>query len=171
MPGVWIWPEPTGSQGELLIRSISYGSTQWRNWRRALCLPTVELEYMCCFAHGKDIQYITQATNSTRDNFGCEIDLGKVFKLAIWCLSFNSRSRRDVIRLSNKRSPYLFGVATANRTKVTTPNKYGAEIIARMSDWENQNSEHWWVIKGNQVHVHSICVFKYWMQGISDSNW
>ena len=123
MPGVWIWPEPTGSQGELLIRSISYGSTQWRNLRRALCLPTVELEYMCCFAHGKDIQYITQATNSTRDNFGCEIDLGKVFKLAIWCLSFN------------------------------------------------QNSEHWWVIKGNQVHVHSICVFKYWMQGISDSNW
>ena len=46
-------------------------------------------------------------------------------------------SRRDVMRLSNKRSPYLFGVATANRTKVTTPNKYGAEIIARMSDWEN----------------------------------
>ena len=41
------------------------------------------------------------------------------------------------MRLSNKRSPYLFGVATANRTKVTTPNKYGAEIIARMSDWEN----------------------------------
>ena len=50
-----------------------------------------------------------------------------------------SRSRRDVMRLSNKRSPYLFGVATANRTKVTTPNKYGAEIIARMSDWENKN--------------------------------
>ena len=49
----------------------------------------------------------------------------------------NSRSRRDVMRLSNKRSPCLFGVATANRTKVTTPNKYGAEIIARMSDWEN----------------------------------
>ena len=49
----------------------------------------------------------------------------------------DSRSRRDVMRLSNKRSPYLFGVATANRTKVTTPNKYGAEIIARMSDWEN----------------------------------
>ena len=49
----------------------------------------------------------------------------------------NSCSRRDVTRLSNKRSPYLFGVATANRTKVTTPNKYGAEIIARMSDWEN----------------------------------
>ena len=48
-----------------------------------------------------------------------------------------SRSRRDVTRLSNKRSPYLFGVATANRTKVTTPNKYGAKIIARMSDWEN----------------------------------
>ena len=47
------------------------------------------------------------------------------------------RSRRDVMRLSNKRSPYLFGVATANRTKVTTPNIYGAEIIARMSDWEN----------------------------------
>ena len=41
------------------------------------------------------------------------------------------------MRLSNKRSPYLFGVATANRTKVTTPNKYGAEIIACMSDWEN----------------------------------
>ena len=52
-----------------------------------------------------------------------------------------SRSRRDVTRLSNKRSPYLFGVATANRTKVTTPNKYGAEIIARMSDWENQMSQ------------------------------
>ena len=50
----------------------------------------------------------------------------------------HSRSRRDVMRLSNKRSPYLFGVATANRTKVTTPNKYGAEIIARMSDWENR---------------------------------
>ena len=48
-----------------------------------------------------------------------------------------SHSRRDVMRLSNKRSPYLFGVATANRTKVTTPNQYGAEIIARMSDWEN----------------------------------
>ena len=48
-----------------------------------------------------------------------------------------SRSRRDVMRLSNKRSPYLFGVATANRTKVTTLNKYGVEIIARMSDWEN----------------------------------
>ena len=44
------------------------------------------------------------------------------------------------MRLSNKRSPYLFGVATANRTKVTTPNKYGAEIIARMSDWENRTS-------------------------------
>ena len=43
----------------------------------------------------------------------------------------HSRSRRDDMRLSNKRSPYLFGVATANRTKVTTPNKYGAEIIAR----------------------------------------
>ena len=53
----------------------------------------------------------------------------------------HSRSRRDVTRLSNKRSPYLFGVATANRTKVTTPNKYGAEIIARMSDWENQMSQ------------------------------
>ena len=52
-------------------------------------------------------------------------------------LEIDSRSRRDVTRLSNKRSPYLFGVATANRTKVTTPNKYGAEIIARMSDWEN----------------------------------
>ena len=51
----------------------------------------------------------------------------------------DSRSRRDVMRLSNKRSPYLFGVATANRTKVTTPNKYGTEIIARMSDWENPN--------------------------------
>ena len=50
----------------------------------------------------------------------------------------HSRSRGDVMRLSNKRSPYLFGVATANRTKVTTPNKYGAEIIARMSDWENE---------------------------------
>ena len=50
-----------------------------------------------------------------------------------------SRSRRDVTRLSNKRSPYLFGVATANKIKVTTPNKYGAEIIARMSDWENDN--------------------------------
>ena len=49
----------------------------------------------------------------------------------------HSRSRRDVMRLSNKRSPYLFGVATANRTKVTTLNKYGVEIIARMSDWEN----------------------------------
>ena len=49
----------------------------------------------------------------------------------------NTSSRCDVTRLSNKRSPYLFGVATANRTKVTTPNKYGAEIIARMSDWEN----------------------------------
>ena len=54
-----------------------------------------------------------------------------------WNFNRNSRSRRDVMRLSNKRSPYLFGVATANRTKVTTPNKYGAEIIARMSDWEN----------------------------------
>ena len=42
----------------------------------------------------------------------------------------HSRSRRDVTRLSNKRSPYLYGVATANRTKVTTPNKYGAEIIS-----------------------------------------
>ena len=52
-------------------------------------------------------------------------------------IQLDSRSRRDVMRLSNKRSPYLFGVATANRTKVTTPNKYGAEIIARMSDWEN----------------------------------
>ena len=49
----------------------------------------------------------------------------------------DSRSRRDVMQLSNKRSPYLFGVATANRTKVTTPNKYGGDIIARMSDWEN----------------------------------
>ena len=56
--------------------------------------------------------------------------------------TFYSRSRRDVTRLSNKRSPYLFGVATANRTKVTTPNKYGAEIIARMSDWENGNACH-----------------------------
>ena len=55
----------------------------------------------------------------------------------LWDLA-NSLSRRDVTRLSNKRSPYLFGVATANRTKVTTPNKYGAEIIARMSDWENK---------------------------------
>ena len=52
-------------------------------------------------------------------------------------MSAHSLSRRDVMRLSNKRSPYLFGVATANRTKVTTPNKYGTEIIARMSDWEN----------------------------------
>ena len=55
----------------------------------------------------------------------------------------NSRSWRDVTRLSNKRSPYLFGVATANRTKVTTPNKYGAEIIARMSDWENHSQDLW----------------------------
>ena len=54
----------------------------------------------------------------------------------------DSRSRRDVTRLSNKRSPYLFGVATANRTKVTTPNKYGAKIIARMSDWENTMTAH-----------------------------
>ena len=52
-----------------------------------------------------------------------------------------SRSRRHVMRLSNKRSPYLFGVATANRTKVTTLNKYGVEIIARMSDWENRTSD------------------------------
>ena len=58
----------------------------------------------------------------------------------IWWMTSknNSRSRRDFMRLSNKRSPYLFGVATANRTKVTTPNKYGTEIIARMSDWENR---------------------------------
>ena len=56
--------------------------------------------------------------------------------------SANSRSRCDVTRLSNKRSPYLFGVATANRTKVTTPNKYGAKIIARMSDWENITKIH-----------------------------
>ena len=62
-----------------------------------------------------------------------------VTPIAIGCDSHprHSRSRRDVMRLSNKRSPYLFGVATANRTKVTTPNKYGTEIIARMSDWEN----------------------------------
>ena len=60
-----------------------------------------------------------------------------VWLLAPLQLSPHSHSRRDVMRLSNKRSPYLFGVATANRTKVTTPNKYGAEVIARMSDWEN----------------------------------
>ena len=66
----------------------------------------------------------------------------------------HSRSRRDVMRLSNKRSPYLFGVATANRTKVTTPNKYGAEIIARMSDWENSN------LSERPLHQHtqaSVC--------------
>ena len=57
--------------------------------------------------------------------------------MCISVVSTYSRSRRDVMRLSNKRSPYLFGVATANTTKVTTPNKYGTDIIARMSDWEN----------------------------------
>ena len=66
---------------------------------------------------------------------------------------FHSRSRRDVMRLSNKRSPYLFGVATANRTKVTTPNKYGAEIIARMSDWENCKMGSW------------TCIDSLWPQG------
>ena len=69
-----------------------------------------------------------------------------------WNLSLvHSRSRRDVTRLSNKRWPYLFGVATANRTKVTTPNKYGAEIIARMSDWEN-----WSIITHCKALKHSF---------------
>ena len=71
---------------------------------------------------------------------------GHVRKIWDWPQPANwwvySRSRRDVMRLSNKRSPYLFGVATANRTKVTTPNKYGAEIIACMSHWENPNIGH-----------------------------
>ena len=69
-----------------------------------------------------------------RSAHACDVILGARRRAF---LSQHSRSRRDVTRLSNKRSPYLFGVATANRTKVTTPNKYGAEIIARMSDWEN----------------------------------
>ena len=51
-----------------------------------------EMEYMFCFAHGKDTQYIIQAMDSTRENFGCEIDFGKVFKLAIWLLSVNQNS-------------------------------------------------------------------------------
>ena len=69
----------------------------------------------------------------------------------------NSRSRRDVMRLSNKRSPYLFGVATANRTKVTTPNKYGAEIIARMSDWENPWYNKIWLCLNVTIWSSQIC--------------
>ena len=48
-----IWSEPTGSQGELLIRSISYCCTQWRNSRRALCLPTVEIGIYLLFCPWK----------------------------------------------------------------------------------------------------------------------
>ena len=48
-----IWSEPTGSQGELLIRSISYCCTQWRNSRKALCLPTVEIGIYVLFCPWK----------------------------------------------------------------------------------------------------------------------
>ena len=45
----------------------------WGNWNICVVLPMERIFSMS----------LMQATNSTRDNFGCEIDFGKVFKLAI----------------------------------------------------------------------------------------
>ena len=55
---------------------------------------------------------------------------------------FYSHSRRDVMRLSNKRSPYLFGVATANMNKGYHPKQIWRRDncpYVRLGEWPYHN--------------------------------